>query len=264
MRIPLTFVVLALILAPQEGVSQSALPNAHPTRDGWECNRGYRQVGDSCEVVQVPANARLDILGHDWECNRGFQQVRGACAPVAIPPHAHLDILGHAWECDRGFRESGNGCQPIVVPKNAQLDILGHDWECDRGYRSTGPACEAVVVPEHAHLDVLGHEFECDDGYKRAGKVCTAMTEAEREAQRILKQQIRARYAAGWREWYVDGDCDGESVTGVVEGHKGSGNVTGTLEYDNGHEVGFEGEWIDAGEIEGTDEFGNYCTLQVQ
>ena len=39
--------------------------------------------------------------------------------------------------------------------------------------------------------------------------------------------------------------------------------VSGTLEYDNGHEVDFDGEWTDADEIEGTDEFGNSCDLET-
>jgi hypothetical protein len=120
-----------------------------------------------------------------------------------------------------------------------------------------------VVIPEHAKLDSLGHDFGCDDGFKRAGMKCKQMTEVEREAQRLIKQQMMARYAAGLRSFDVMGHCDGENVTGVVEGHKGSKEVNGTLEYDNGHEVEFNGDWIDSDEIEGTDEFGHSCTLEV-
>lgn len=90
------------------------------------------------------------------------------------------------------------------------------------------------------------------------------MSTAELEAQRLLKEAMMKRYAAGIRSFSVSGDCDGDSVTGVVEGHKGSKDVTGRLEYDNGHEVDFEGEWTDSDEIEGNDEFGNHCRLEVQ
>jgi hypothetical protein len=104
---------------------------------------------------------------------------------------------------------------------------------------------------------------ECDAGFKPAGETCVPMTDAEREAQRLLMEAAIARYRAGIRDYDVSGDCDGESVTGTVEGSRGSRDVSGTLEYDNGHEVDFEGEWTDADEIEGTDEFGNSCYLEV-
>lgn len=267
MRSSLSTLVIGLTLTfcPAHSVGQgSAPPNAHATHSGWECNRGFHQVENSCEPVQIPANAHLDILGHDWECDRGFRQANQACERVSIPKDAHLDILGHGWECNRGFKEVQGACQPVTIPPNAHLDILGHDWECDRGFRSNGPGCQAVLIPEHAHIDILGHDFECDEGYKKVGAKCSQMSAAEREAHRLLKEAMMKRYAAGIRDFNVSGDCDGESVTGVLEGHKRSRDIRGTLEYDNEHEVDFEGEWTDSDEIEGTDEFGNRCRLEVR
>jgi len=263
--LPLLTICLALAFCPSYSTAaSSAPPNSHATYNGWECDRGYRQVGNSCQTVQIPANAHLDILGHNWECDRGFRQAGPVCGRVAVPINAHLDILGHGWECNRGFKEVQGGCKSVMLPPNAHLDILGHNWECDRGFRGNGPGCQTVLVPEHAHLDILGHDFECDEGYKRVGPKCAQMSTAELEAQRLLKEAMMKRYAAGIRSFSVSGDCDGDSVTGVVEGHKGSKDVTGRLEYDNGHEVDFEGEWTDSDEIEGNDEFGNHCRLEVQ
>ena len=38
--------------------------------DRWECDRGYRQVGDRCDQVTVPANAHISpFFGDRWECN---------------------------------------------------------------------------------------------------------------------------------------------------------------------------------------------------
>lgn len=211
----------------------------------------------------VPENAHINVFGNGWECNRGYRAVSGKCEPVQIPTNAHIDVFGHGWECDRGYRAFGRKCQVVAVPPNAHIDVFGHGWECDRGYRTVGGKCEIVAIPSNAHIDVFGHGWECDTGFKPSGANCIPMTPAEREAQRLLMEAAIARYQAGYRAYDVSGDCDGESVTGTVEGQHGSRDVSGTLEYDNGHEVDFEGEWVGSGEIEGTDEFDNSCDLEV-
>lgn len=151
----------------------------------------------------------------------------------------------------------------VKVPENASLDILGHGWECKRGYKSTGTGCTKVNVPENARLNVLGHSWECNDGFKTFGSGCIPMTATEKEAQRLLKKKLLASYLAGHRSYSVTGYCDGEYVSGSVDGYKGSRNVSGSLEYDSGQSVYFDGEWSGRGEIEGSDEFGNSCDLEV-
>jgi hypothetical protein len=104
--------------------AQTTIPqNAHRNigGSGWECNRGYRQVGNACVAVEVPANAHLEpILGHSWECNRGYHQVGNACAAVEVPANAHLEpILGHTWECDSGFKIQATACVRMTADEVA-------------------------------------------------------------------------------------------------------------------------------------------------
>jgi hypothetical protein len=61
----------------------------------------------------------------------------------------------------------------------------------------------------------------------------------------------------------VSGECDGESVTGNVDACSNSREVEGTVTFDSGEELGFSGEWVAKGEIEGTDDSGKNCDLEV-
>lgn len=62
----------------------------------------------------------------------------------------------------------------------------------------------------------------------------------------------------------VSGTCNGEAVSGEIDATSGRKDVEGTLTYDDtGEQVSFEGEWVGKGEIEGEDENGNDCELEV-
>ena len=79
-RSVLYMVLLALVLGSATAVvlAQTDAPmNARAKRygDGWDCDRGYRKVSQSCVAVKVPTNARLDYSGDGWECNRGYRRV---------------------------------------------------------------------------------------------------------------------------------------------------------------------------------------------
>lgn len=149
------------------------------------------------------------------------------------------------------------------IPVHAHPNTIGTGWECDSGYRSTGKSCEKFEVPANAKLNTLGNSWECNDGFKQSGNACVSMTLAEKDAQRIRRQQVMAAYLAGLREYDVSGDCNGESVSGTVQAYRGSRAVSGTLEYDSGQTVSFEGDWSGRGHIDGSDEFGNFCDLDV-
>jgi hypothetical protein len=139
---------------------------------GWQCNRGFRQVGASCEPVRIPANASLDYWGHDWTCNRGYYRSGEECVRVRIPANASLDYWGTGWTCDRGYRRVGSGCEMVRVPANAHLDYWRSGWQCDRGYTRVGEGCRKVMVPANAHLDYWGTGWVCDQGYRRVGNEC--------------------------------------------------------------------------------------------
>jgi hypothetical protein len=48
---------------------------------GWNCDRGYHSVGETCVALEVPDNAHLDFSGNAWACNRPYQKQRNLCGP---------------------------------------------------------------------------------------------------------------------------------------------------------------------------------------
>ena len=79
----------------------------------WECDNGYRQLGDECVKIKLPANAHIDYTGHRWECDNGYRQLGNECVKIDLPAHAHIDYTGHRWECDDGYKRIGNECVPL-------------------------------------------------------------------------------------------------------------------------------------------------------
>jgi hypothetical protein len=197
--------------------SQTLPQNAHknPFGGGWECNRGFKQVGNECQKVQLPANVVLDILGHDWECARGFKNTGGQCIKVQIPANAGLDILGNDWECLRGYKRAGNECQKVQLPTNAVLDILGHDWECKRGFKRSGNECGKLTIPANASIDISGNDWTCNKGFKRSASECQQMTDSEKKSEadrdKALREEIKRRQARGAR----GNHCDSEYKSGA-------------------------------------------------
>jgi hypothetical protein len=87
------------------------------------------------------------------------------------------------------------------------------------------------------------------------------MSQQEIKNQNALIAQARA--CGRSYNYDVSGDCGGESVTGNVDACSNSKEVKGTVTFDNGAEVDFSGEWVNKGEIDGTDSFGNSCDLDI-
>ncbi len=63
-------------------------------------------------------------------------------------------------------------------------------------------------------------------------------------------------------EYDVSGYGDLGYVTGSIEAD-GSRDVSGSIVTPDGRDVGFEGEWIDQGVVEGYDDDGNFYELEV-
>src|SRR5687767_11414160 len=92
---------LAAVLGIAAGAASDAdesgtIPaNAHPTDwgDGWECDRGYRRLGESCAAIDVPDNAYLDASGRGWNCERGFRAQTNACVEIPVPEHGYLSDI---------------------------------------------------------------------------------------------------------------------------------------------------------------------------
>jgi hypothetical protein len=63
-----------------------------------------------CVAVIVPQNAFLRASGDGWECQRGFENIGQSCVRIHLPRNAHLDFSGNAWECDAGYVARQDRC----------------------------------------------------------------------------------------------------------------------------------------------------------
>ena len=150
---PLLAAIPGLVLA-QEG-SAGIPENSHSKSygGGWECDREYRAVDETCVAVIVPADAYPTSSissGTAWECNRGFRRTDAT-----------------------GFRQFDATCVAIAVPANGYLvdASYGPGWECDRGYSVVDGACAAIMMPENAHIDFSGNDWDLQPPFsKAAGK----------------------------------------------------------------------------------------------
>src|SRR5688572_18900159 len=71
---------------------------------------------------EPPEHARVSRYGSGWDCNTGFRRVGDTCVQVVVPAHAYLDAAGSGWRCNRGYRNVNERCVVIQVPQNAYLD----------------------------------------------------------------------------------------------------------------------------------------------
>ena len=80
-QILLISLLITLNLSFAYDTSPDIPENAHPKKygSGWECERGFRAVGESCEAVAVPDNAHLDYSGNRWECNPPYVEHLDEC-----------------------------------------------------------------------------------------------------------------------------------------------------------------------------------------
>jgi len=62
-------------------VPDNARLNGSSYGSGWDCKRGFREVDDACEPLQLPENAHIDYSGNDWDCNRPNRRQQDRCVP---------------------------------------------------------------------------------------------------------------------------------------------------------------------------------------
>ncbi len=63
------------------------------------------------DSAPVPDHAYIDV-GDQWTCDRGFKQVNDRSEEIQVPEHAFLDYTGNNWRCERGYKREGNRCSP--------------------------------------------------------------------------------------------------------------------------------------------------------
>ena len=100
-RIRPLFFLIALVLTPSlafgQGTSRNIPENSHPKKygSGWECDQGYRKIDQTCEALNIPANAYPSDSSYGrrgWECERGYKRLDETCAAINLPPDAYLDV----------------------------------------------------------------------------------------------------------------------------------------------------------------------------
>lgn len=77
---------------------------------GFGCNPGYERVGNSCQAIELPNNARFYGMGNNWRCTRGYRKLADNCVRILLPRNAKLNIIGNDWVCREGFEASGFSC----------------------------------------------------------------------------------------------------------------------------------------------------------
>lgn len=173
--------IFALLVLATPVFAQTMPENASAKSygDGWECNVGYRHVGDVCSAVTAPENAYKTnrTYGPGWECLHGFRTVEGtACVAVVVPDGGFLDPSGLRWHCLRGFLKVDDRCQKVIVPENAYLvdASYGSAWECERGFEQVGEFCTAIAVPINGYLNGsrYGQPWTCERGFFEQGSLC--------------------------------------------------------------------------------------------
>ena len=115
---PKWWLVLFVLLSVVSGVAATEaelakMPmNAHAKRygSGWDCDRGYEKVDQSCVAIEVPSNGYLNSSGRDWDCERGFKKGLRSCLALQVPMNAHVGYSGDRWTCDPGYRQQGETC----------------------------------------------------------------------------------------------------------------------------------------------------------
>ena len=112
---------------------------------GWQCNRGFRDAGDSCDPVVVPENGYPTnaMYGTGWKCSRGYRPDREKCIAIDVPENGYLvdASYGVGWKCERGYQAHKEACSPVKVPQNAYLNDSGDSWQCARNYTRSRDTC---------------------------------------------------------------------------------------------------------------------------
>lgn len=127
------------IEAPQNGYSTDLSYGR-----GWECNRAYRIVEETCVAVKVPPNAFLsNRKGDEWDCNRGYRKDDKTCVAINVPAQGYLtdSDYGSGWKCNRGYQVVDEDCVAVKIPENAHLDYSGNDWKCNPPNRRKRDQC---------------------------------------------------------------------------------------------------------------------------
>ena len=144
----------------------------------WDCNQGYKKVGDKCEKAEVVENGKFLSLGADFYCDPTFRkdEENRKCVIIDLPQNAEYDSSSYGgWRCKQGFVKNlgSNSCDQFRLPEHG-FWVGFNSWDCDAGYKkidnraqNSESRCEKVSIPEHAHASTSFDRWDCDSGYEK-------------------------------------------------------------------------------------------------
>ena len=150
------------IITPQIIVPSNATLNYFGT--GWYCNDGYKQVGNSCELVVCGANQTR--YGTSCYCKDGYKMnyTTNQCELVICGANQYR--WGTSCYCKDGYKMNytTNQCELVVCGPNQYR--WGTNCYCNDGYKMnyTTNKCELVICGSNQYR--WGINCYCNDGYK--------------------------------------------------------------------------------------------------
>lgn len=154
-----------------ECIKFSVPSNAHLTYSGnsWDCNRGFKRTSDreSCEEIVIPSDAQANYIG-SFNCNSGYRKLGNECQRVQKPENSQFFQNGADFYCTKGYQKSEDlkSCQKIKIPENAFADDSSlKGWNCYSGYLKEGDQCRKFDLPEHGFWFM--NYWGCEPGFKK-------------------------------------------------------------------------------------------------
>lgn len=136
----------------------------------FNCNSGFKKVGDKCEKVPDIENGKFYSTGADFYCLNGYKKNESErkCEKIKVPENAHEDNLSlEGWRCNKEYKREGNECKKFTLPEHA---LFSRDsWKCELGFRKnpTADSCDKISLPENAHYTDTYDGWLCNSGYTK-------------------------------------------------------------------------------------------------
>ena len=67
------------------------------------------------QQISVPENGKINVYGNGWDCQRGFKKVGDSCSKVDVPSNGKINVYGNGWDCQRGFKKVGDSLSLIHI-----------------------------------------------------------------------------------------------------------------------------------------------------
>lgn len=136
----------------------------------FNCDSGYKKVGDKCEKQPDIENGKFYTQGADFYCNNGYKKNESErkCEKIKIPDNAHEDNLSlEGWSCNSEYLKRGDKCEKFTLPEHGYW--FNNTWGCELGWRKnpTAQSCDKINLPENAHYVNTYDGWACNNNYTK-------------------------------------------------------------------------------------------------